>query len=117
MVMAAALATFNRGIKVAYLKVGLRSDNLVLSSPEKGDRRLAGAVMSLHLAPTPGVRDSLLHEGIAPTATTVTDNAVIDTLHHATAAGQARVGLDAGLIRGLSGPGLKVLITVRRRES
>lgn len=116
-VMAAALAAFNRGIKVAHLEAGLRSGNLALPFPEEGNRRLAGAVTSLHLAPTAGARDNLLRENVDPGAIAVTGNTVIDALHHVIASGHAGVGLDAGFMRGLSNPGLKVLVTVHRRES
>ena len=69
-VMAAALAAFNRGVKVAHLEAGLRSGNLQLPFPEEANRRLAGQVTSLHLAPTAGAKTNLLLENVDPALVT-----------------------------------------------
>lgn len=44
------------------------------------NRRLAGSLADLHFAPTPGARDNLLHEGVAPEQIHVTGNTVVDAL-------------------------------------
>lgn len=116
-VMAAALAAFNRGVKVAHLEAGLRSGNLQLPFPEEANRRLAGQVTSLHLAPTAGAKTNLLLENVDPALVTVTGNTVIDALRFVIDSGQAGAGLDPVFTQALSRPGLKVLVTVHRRES
>lgn len=116
-VMAAALAAFNRGVKVAHLEAGLRSGNLQLPFPEEANRRLAGQVTSLHLAPTAGAKTNLLLENVDPALVTVTGNTVIDALRFVIDSGQAGAGLDTVFTQALSRPGLKVLVTVHRRES
>ena len=116
-VMAAALAAFNRGVKVAHLEAGLRSGNLQLPFPEEANRRLAGQVTSLHLAPTAGAKTNLLLENVDPALVTVTGNTVIDALRFVIDSGQAGAGLDPVFTQALSRPGLKVLVTLHRRES
>lgn len=116
-VMAAALAAFNQRIKIAHLEAGLRSGDLALPFPEEGNRRIAGQVATLHLAPTVGARDNLLRENVNPESVVVTGNTVIDALHHVIATGQAGEGLDPEFYQGLHRPGLKILVTVHRRES
>ncbi|MFD2757929.1 UDP-N-acetylglucosamine 2-epimerase, partial [Gulosibacter faecalis] len=50
--MAAAIAAFNREIRVVHLEAGLRTANLFSPFPEEANRRLISRISSLNLAPT-----------------------------------------------------------------
>ncbi|MGP6175288.1 non-hydrolyzing UDP-N-acetylglucosamine 2-epimerase [Corynebacterium sp. A21] len=78
--MAAAIAGFNRRIKVVHLEAGLRTGNLDSPFPEEANRKLIGQVSSLHLAPTEMSRDNLLREAVPAEDVVVTGNTVIDAL-------------------------------------
>lgn len=65
-VTAAAIAAFNRGIRVVHVEAGLRSGDLQSPFPEEANRRLASQVTSLHLAPTTSARDNLVLEERRP---------------------------------------------------
>lgn len=79
-VAVAALASFYREIPVVHLEAGLRSHNIHSPFPEEANRRIAGQVTALHLAPTAGARDNLLREAFDPHDVVVTGNTVIDAL-------------------------------------
>lgn len=78
--MAAAIAGFNRRIKVVHLEAGLRTGNLDSPFPEEANRKLIGQVSALHLAPTEMSRDNLLREAVPAEDVVVTGNTVIDAL-------------------------------------
>lgn len=78
--MAAAIAAFNRGIRVAHLEAGLRTGNIQSPFPEEANRRLICQVTSLHLAPTEDAKDNLLREATPECDVVVTGNTVIDAL-------------------------------------
>lgn len=78
--MAAAIAGFNRQVKVVHLEAGLRTGNLDSPFPEEANRKLIGQVSSLHLAPTDMSRDNLLREAVPAEEIVVTGNTVIDAL-------------------------------------
>lgn len=81
--MAAAIAAFNRGVKVVHLEAGLRTGNIDSPFPEEANRKIIGQVTRLHLAPTARSKDNLLREAIPPEDISVTGNTVIDALLHA----------------------------------
>ena len=76
----AAIACFYRLIPVVHLEAGLRSGDIHSPFPEEANRRLAGQVTALHLAPTSASRDNLLREGVDPASVAVVGNTVIDAL-------------------------------------
>ncbi|MFN8496979.1 MAG: UDP-N-acetylglucosamine 2-epimerase (non-hydrolyzing) [Anaerolineae bacterium] len=78
--MAAALASFYHGIRVAHVEAGLRTGNKRHPFPEEINRRIVSVVGDLHLAPTDTARGNLLREGIPPETIVVTGNPVIDAL-------------------------------------
>lgn len=78
--MAAALAAFNRQVTVVHLEAGLRTGDISSPFPEEANRKLISQVAKLHLAPTRGSRDNLLHESVEPSTIVVTGNTVIDAL-------------------------------------
>ena len=76
----AAIACFYEKVPVVHLEAGLRSGNIHSPFPEEANRKLAGQVAALHLAPTPEARENLLHDGIDPDLVAVVGNTVIDAL-------------------------------------
>ena len=111
---AAALGAFYHKIPVAHVEAGLRSGDIFNPFPEEVNRRLAGVVTRLHLAPTAIGRDNLLREGIAPKDIVVTGNTVVDAARMLERAGLA----DQELPAGVPDDGSRiVLVTSHRRES
>ncbi|EMY3675339.1 UDP-N-acetylglucosamine 2-epimerase (non-hydrolyzing) [Pseudomonas aeruginosa] len=78
--LAASLAAYYHQIPVAHVEAGLRTGNMYSPWPEKGNRKLTGALACLHFAPTETSKDNLLREGIAAEQIVVTGNTVIDAL-------------------------------------
>jgi UDP-N-acetylglucosamine 2-epimerase len=117
---ATSLAAFYGKVPVAHVEAGLRTGNLYSPWPEEANRKLTGALASLHFAPTEGSRDNLLKEGVRPESIHVTGNTVIDALLSVT----QRISEDSGLARDLASrfPFLgsskrMLLITGHRREN
>ncbi len=77
---AAALAAYYEKVAVGHVEAGLRTGNIYSPWPEEMNRRLAGAITSLHFAPTERAEANLLREGVAPESIHVTGNTVIDAL-------------------------------------
>lgn len=77
---ATTLAAYYHQIPVAHVEAGLRTGNLYSPWPEEGNRKLTGALASIHFAPTDISRKNLLQEGISPDRIHVTGNTVIDSL-------------------------------------
>jgi UDP-N-acetylglucosamine 2-epimerase (non-hydrolysing) len=118
-VMAASIAAFYSGLKVAHVEAGLRTGDKWQPFPEEINRRIASVTADLHFAPTGWARDNLLHEGVAPEAICVTGNPVIDALHWVAALpAPAEV---AGLLNGpnpvRNGACRTILVTAHRREN
>lgn len=78
--LAASLAAYYRQIPVAHVEAGLRTGNMYSPWPEEANRKLTGALASLHFAPTETARANLLREGVDPLTVHVTGNTVIDSL-------------------------------------
>ena len=79
--LAASISAYYHRIPVAHVEAGLRTGDINSPWPEEANRKLAGALASLHFAPTTGSRRNLLNEGTAPELIHVTGNTVIDALH------------------------------------
>ena len=79
-VMAAALAGFLHGTKVAHVEAGLRTRDKRAPFPEEVNRRVTGVVADYHLPPTAQSRDNLLAERVPPETIFVTGNTVVDAL-------------------------------------
>lgn len=77
---AASLAAFYQQIPVCHVEAGLRTGNLYSPWPEEANRKLTGALASLHFAPTETSKQNLLAEGIDPVTVVETGNTVIDAL-------------------------------------
>jgi len=77
---AVSLAAYYQQIPVAHVEAGLRTGNIYSPWPEEANRKLTGALASLHFAPTETSQNNLLRESIAPQNIIVTGNTVIDAL-------------------------------------
>lgn len=113
--MVAALAGFNRGVKIVHVEAGLRTGNIDSPFPEEANRRLISQVASLHLAPTEASRDNLLLENFPAENIVVTGNTVIDALLKA--AEFESVFEDQSLASVAATPNRLVLVTTHRREN
>lgn len=80
-----ALAAFYERIPVAHVEAGLRTGNIYSPWPEEMNRRLTGAITTLHFAPTEQARRNLLTEGVDDNRILTTGNTVIDALLHVAA--------------------------------
>ncbi|QCZ92406.1 non-hydrolyzing UDP-N-acetylglucosamine 2-epimerase [Salinimonas iocasae] len=77
---ATSLAAYYQQIPVGHVEAGLRTGNIYSPWPEEANRKLTGAISSLHFAPTEKSESNLLNEGIQQAAIHVTGNTVIDAL-------------------------------------
>lgn len=77
---AASLASFYEGVPVGHVEAGLRTGDIASPFPEEMNRRLTGALTSLHFAPTESAKQNLLRENISEALIHVTGNTVIDAL-------------------------------------
>jgi UDP-N-acetylglucosamine 2-epimerase (non-hydrolysing) len=117
--MAGALAAYYRKIPVDHVEAGLRSGNIYHPWPEEVNRKIIGAMASLHLAPTATSAAALINENVDPTRVHVTGNTVIDALHWVS----ARIEAEPALASGLAGiekrfAGKRVIgVTSHRREN
>jgi UDP-N-acetylglucosamine 2-epimerase (non-hydrolysing) len=114
-VLAAGLAAFYRGVRVAHVEAGLRTFDMADPFPEELNRRLTGGFAALHFAPTQRAAENLRREGVAEESIHVTGNTVIDALQHMAvhdfdpqAAGLGPVSTDARRM---------VLVTIHRKEA
>lgn len=78
--LSATLASYYHKIPVAHVEAGLRTGNIYSPWPEEANRKLTGALATLHFAPTEVSRQNLLNEGVADTSIVITGNTVIDSL-------------------------------------
>lgn len=76
----AALAAFNRGIKIGHIEAGLRTQNLNSPFPEEGNRQLISRIADLHFVPTILNQENLFNEGISSDKIFITGNTVVDAL-------------------------------------
>ncbi len=79
-VMAAALASYYRGIRVAHVEAGLRTDNKYSPFPEEINRRMAGVLADAHFAPTSRAVRNLRREGVSQERICLSGNTVVDAL-------------------------------------
>ena len=62
---AAALAAFQRRIRVGHVEAGLRSGDIQSPYPEEMNRRLVDSMSTWLFAPTPAARDAALSEKVS----------------------------------------------------
>ena len=112
--MAAALAAFHRRVPIAHVEAGLRTHDLARPFPEEGNRRIAGALATIHFAPTELARVNLLREGADSSRVYVTGNTVVDAL---LTVGRLPEESSAGPLACLPLNRRIILMTAHRRES
>jgi len=83
-VMTTALLCYYHQIRIGHVEAGLRTGDKWQPFPEEINRKIAGVVADLHLAPTEHSRQNLLNEGVADEAIVVTGNPAIDALRFIT---------------------------------
>ena len=111
---AGALASFYQQVPIGHVEAGLRSGNMYSPFPEEANRRLTGALTSIHFSPTSQARENLLREGIDPSIIYTTGNTVIDALMMTV---NDHYEFSDELAKALDVPGRKVLLTTHRREN
>lgn len=117
---AAALAAYYCRIAVGHVEAGLRTGNRYSPWPEEMNRRLAGALTELHLAPTASARENLLRENVADDHIEVTGNTVVDALLTVVTRLRSEPALRAEAERGfefLDSERRVIVVTGHRRES
>jgi len=98
-VVAVALASFNRGIKIIHLEAGLRTYDKQNPFPEESNRRIVSSIADYHLCPTENNKQNLINEKIK-------DNIYV----------VGNTGLD-NIDRSGIKYGNKILVTLHRREN
>lgn len=114
--LAASLAAYYAKVAVGHVEAGLRTGNIYSPWPEEINRRVAGALTTLHFAPTERSRANLLAENVPDSGIFVTGNTVIDALHLVV----DMVARNAGAIVppvALDPARRMILVTGHRRES
>jgi UDP-N-acetylglucosamine 2-epimerase (non-hydrolysing) len=117
---AAALAAYYHKIPVAHIEAGLRTGNMYSPWPEEANRKLTGALATLHFAPTETSRQNLLREGVDPSSIEVTGNTVIDALYEVVSKLDSNPTLQKQLLQQfnfLTDDKRIILVTGHRRES
>jgi UDP-N-acetylglucosamine 2-epimerase (non-hydrolysing) len=115
-----ALASYYARVPVGHVEAGLRTGNLYSPWPEEGNRRVTGALATLHFAPTETSRQSLLRENVPSSRIIVTGNTVIDALLQVVERIRSDTALDSEMARRfdfLLPSRQMVLVTGHRRES
>ncbi|WP_325892022.1 non-hydrolyzing UDP-N-acetylglucosamine 2-epimerase [Grimontia sp. NTOU-MAR1] len=78
--LAVSLAAYYEKICVGHVEAGLRTGNIYSPWPEEANRKLTGALASVHFAPTKSSSDNLIKENISASDISITGNTVIDAL-------------------------------------
>lgn len=76
---ASALAAYYKKVAIGHIEAGLRTGDIYSPWPEEANRKLTGALTTLHFAPTNTAKNNLLREGYSSNIF-VTGNTVIDAL-------------------------------------
>lgn len=113
--MAAALAGFHRGVRIAHLEAGLRTGDILSPFPEEANRKIIGQISTLHLAPTAEARKNLIQEGVQAESIAITGNTVIDSL--LAASGWQVDFTDSRLRQVVVSRRKIILVTTHRREN
>ena len=78
--LATSLAAYYERLPVGHVEAGLRTGDIYSPWPEEINRRVAGVIADLHLAPTEFSRKNLVAENVAEDDIVVTGNTGIDAL-------------------------------------
>lgn len=111
---AASLAAFYHHVDFGHVEAGLRSGSRDEPFPEEMNRRMTTLCATMHFAPTPMARQTLLSEGVSADDVWMTGNTVIDSLRMITASDDELQ--DTALAEKIKGRRV-VLVTAHRREN
>jgi len=117
---ATSMAAFYQRVPVGHVEAGLRTGNIYSPWPEEANRKLTGALASVHFAPTQKSADNLRAENVPASAVHVTGNTVIDALLTVVEKIKADAVLEAGLAERfpfLDASKRLILVTGHRREN
>lgn len=78
--LSAAFAAYYHQIPIGHVEAGLRTFDIYSPFPEEGNRKMTGAISTLHFAPTERAADALRKEGVDEQFISITGNTVIDAL-------------------------------------
>lgn len=78
--LAASLSAYYEKIAVGHVEAGLRTGSIYSPWPEEMNRRITGAISTIHFSPTETAKSNLLREGVREEVVHVTGNTVIDAL-------------------------------------
>ncbi len=73
-----SLAAFYKKIKIGHVEAGLRTYNKYEPFPEEMNRKLTGAMVDLHFAPTKLSKENLLKENVNEDSIFITGNTSVD---------------------------------------
>ncbi len=111
--LAASLAAFYQGRKVAHIEAGLRTRDLSQPFPEEHNRIVVDRVAAAHFVPTSTARESLLCEGLPAETLHLTGNTVIDALRWIRKHPSRSLSAKPAALQGER----RVVATIHRRES
>ena len=117
--LAASLAAYYQRVDVGHVEAGLRTRDIYSPWPEEVNRKVAGALATLHSAPTERSKKNLLDEGVPASSISVTGNTVIDALEAAVQKlhKDRRMCSELDERLGIDSRKRLVLVTGHRRES
>ena len=115
-VMVAGLASFYAQIPMGHVEAGLRTHQRYSPFPEEMNRRLVGALASLHFAPTDRAVAALQAEGVPVEDIFLTGNTVVDALQSIAAQPFTPAAALSAQLPPTSGRRL-LLVTAHRREN
>lgn len=117
--LAASLAAYYQKIPVGHVEAGLRTGDIYSPWPEEINRKVAGAIASLHFAPTMKAASNLKSELVSPKNIYITGNTVIDALLEVVGTLERDSEKSASLDKefGVDPSKRLILVTGHRRES
>lgn len=117
-VMATALLCYYNRIKIGHVEAGLRTGDKWQPFPEEVNRKIAGVIADLHLAPTEHSRQNLLREGVEDKRIVITGNPAIDALRIITGQPEPPQALQLLNDNNIADGGRQlILVTAHRREN
>ena len=123
--MAASLAASYAQVKVGHIEAGLRTQDHWNPFPEEINRKIIGAIASLHFAPTEAAKENLLLEGVHEDNIIVTGNTGVDALLWAVNRQQTTLdsedpykeAIKDGVLKKLNLNKKMIFVTAHRREN
>ena len=115
----AALAAFNRKVKIGHIEAGLRTHDKLSPFPEESNRQLISRLADIHFAPTEDAQMNLRNERLPESKIFLTGNTVVDALQYASHLLEGGfMNEDIEQLQQKIIPGRKiVLVTGHRREN